>query len=1514
MSTFKCWVEGPRSKIQDPRSPTARPRGDERSRVRLDVGRWTLDLFLACLLVIGVTGLARADLDYAELLAFAEEGDLRQTVEVFSSVRSRVAGYPGCTQAADYIRRQFKEIGLQRIRTEEYGVTVPVDEGATLRIMGDEGAPIPLYGIWPNLVRTSTLPPEGLQGPLMYAPEGEFADYNGHEVEGSITLMEFNTWNNWINGAMLGTKAVIFIEPDSTAHTQGDQKYVQVPLRVPRFWISKEEGRRLAERLQTEPLEIQIQARMTWQKVPTWNLLGEIPGMDPVLKDEVIVVEAYYDAMSVVPALAPGAEMSCSITGLLQLARYFKRHPPSRTLVFLATSAHHLSLRGISDFLQRHLRKEEHYAALMTEPMNIKLFIALDLSSQTDEVGIWNSSTGFYHKRFFAPFGKTFMRLSKEVANGLGYDPAETLVNGISPTGGMSWETFVPGNISVDSEIVLEAGTPALAFVTVNDARFLVDTPLDVPDRVNYGNLARQIRFLAGIFRLAFDDPKLFPDFRMKLKDTLRGLQGRVMTFPRRSIVPDRPRPGAVAVVRTGLYKSRKGVRAMFYEMVDEHGQFKISSIRVGGVAAVEAYYMDPNTGNVIYAPNRGAQASIYKSELNVNWWMTKSMTILFPCIATDFYDTVDPRYLTKLSSIAVYGEGNTTPQEYGYSIGYGPTEPVGVLFTRPGEKVKISMSSGLIGIRFLLLNSKSVESEEKARGEGFKTSLSQDPFIRTSFQAARDMWNLDEARLRELKKYGIENQRLQMLHQKAAQEIALAEVALKATQWDAFMQHTRAALGIESRAYPDVKATQNDVIKGIVFFMALVLPCAFFAERLLFASPDIRWQILGFSGIFVVIWMFMSQVHPAFALSNPFVILLAFVILSLAVFVIALIFSRFNQQMKMTRSEMAVVHETDVSRVGASYAAFTLGISNMRRRKMRTLLTFITLLLLTFTVLSFTSVRSTLSFSQVFKNDWGTYEGALIRSKSWAPLEESTYAYAKTAFEDVADVVPRSWYISKAKNYIKVKHIRPERATSPSAKALGVIGLRPEEAHVTGLDKLLVAGAWFQRPDERTCIIPTNMADLLDIEPSEVGEAEVRVFGEVLKVRGILDARKMDELKDLDEETLTPADFQVTGSQAVQEQAKEEQREKQGLETPKAAIRPFFHLDAGNVLILPYQLLREVGGSLQSVAVRFHEGVDVRKHIERFISRLAVTLFAGIRDPETGKIHVSVYSSLGVTSFRGLSHLFIPILIAALIVLNTMMGSVYERFKEIGIYSSVGLAPVHVAFLFIAESWVYAVLGTVSGYLVGQGVAKLLIWRGWLSGFTLNYSSLSAVTSSLLVMAVVLLSAVYPARKASQMAVPDVTRRWKLPEPEGDEWRFDFPFTVGGKDVFGLCVFLVDYFEAYNEESIGVFYTKGAHLGTVRTDQGEGYTIDMDIWLAPFDLGVSQHLLFRAFPIGEHNVYAIELYIQRLSGERASWKRANQRFVNVIRKQFLIWRTVAVEVKEQYRERGRRMLAEQAA
>ncbi|HID11538.1 MAG TPA: M28 family peptidase [Candidatus Latescibacteria bacterium] len=869
---------------------------------------------LAVLLILA----GRAQAGYRDWAAEISEARLRNTVEVLSSARSRVVGYPGHEEAARYVLGRFREIGLQGVRTEEFEVTVPIDHGASLEIV-DEGRKIRLYGLWPNLVRTPTLPVEGIEGKLIYGGSGEFRDFNGKDVEGRIVLMDFNTEDNWLNAAMFGARAVIFIEPDSTMYTQAEDKFLSVPLSTPRFWISKEDARHLLRRLERE-VEVRMWSRMTWERVPAYNILGWIPGTDPVLRNDVIVVEAYYDAMSVVPALAPGAEMASGIAALLELARFFRDHPPARTLLFLATTAHHFELRGVDDFLQRHDRKEDPFIKRMTESFNrydektgkekkepgpvIKLFVGLDLSTKTDGLGVWNSSQSFYYKRYFAPFGKKFIEISRRVCKELGRDPATALVNGISPEGGRSWETYVPGEISVDSELALAVGTPALSFVTVNDARFVVDTPLDTPDKVDFANLARQTQLLACVFKEAFDDPELFPDFRMRLKDELMTLHGSVMVYPRRGFVPDRPRKGAVAVLLTGRRKSYKGVRGNFFELVDDEGRFTITCIRVRSVE-LHAFYMDPLTGDITYAPDRGVQGDkAYPMKFNMDWRDKRWMIVVFPCIATDFFDVVDPRYLSYLSKVTVFDEADSEPEEFGYFIaqpssqamGHTAVRPVGVVFTRPGTRVKLGLGAGLLGFRLLLLNALSADDPEVAKGEGYLTDRSGS-FAYTSFLAARDMWNLDEARINQLKSYAIENYRLDRLHRRARQELDLAENALREKRWDDFVKHTRAALGIESRAYPDVKATQNDVIRGIIFFMALVLPAAYFGERLLFAFPDIRKQIAGFAGIFAVIWVLLWFVHPAFQLSNPFVVLLAFVILALAILVMAIILSKFSHR-----------------------------------------------------------------------------------------------------------------------------------------------------------------------------------------------------------------------------------------------------------------------------------------------------------------------------------------------------------------------------------------------------------------------------------------------------------------------------------------------------------------------------------------------------------------------------------------------------------------------------------------
>src|SRR5207244_10779959 len=129
-----------------------------------------------------------------------------------------------------------------------------------------------------------------------------------------------------------------------------------------------------------------------------------------------------------------------------------------------------------------------------------------------------------------------------------------------------------------------------------------------------------------------------------------------------------------------------------------------------------------------------------------------------------------------------------------------------------------------------------------------------------------------------------------------------------------------------------------------------------------------------------------------------------------------------------------------------------------------------------------------------------------------------------------------------------------------------------------------------------------------------------------------------------------------------------------------------------------------------------------VMKTLTPLMHRLALNLYAGRIPSDGSRQTIDRYSSLATTSSKGLELVFFPVLIAALIVLNTMLGSVYERVREIHIFSSIGLAPSHIGMLFIAEAMVYAILGSVAGYLLGQITTKILVQFNLFEGLYLNF------------------------------------------------------------------------------------------------------------------------------------------------------------------------------------------------
>jgi len=1439
-----------------------------------------------------------------------KEEEIRKDLQYLSSLGSRIPGYPGNKKAADFVYQRFLNLGLKNVKKEEFEVTIPVDKGGQLWIAGEEKK-FKVYSLWPNLVRTSTLPPEGIEGKLLYGGKGDYAFLEGKDIKGNILLLDFNCGDRWIEWAMFGAQAIIFLEPENTHRYQADKKFLSHPLDIPRFWINREDGLYLIRRLKEKTLRVKLKARMHWEKVTTWNITGFLEGSDPELKKETIILSSFYDSISVVPSLSPGAENATGIVALLQIARVLKENPPARSILFLATSAHFQYLKGINTFIHQHLRREEPFKSRIKEPIEAKLFIGLDLSTGSDELGIWHGSREFYFQKFFAPFGKKFEKYNQEVCKVLGYPPENTLTNGISPIRGISWDTLVPEEVRVDGQLVLWTGTPSLTFFTINDSRSLVDTPLDTVGRLNLNHLLRQIKVLNGLLHLALNDKNLFPEFKMELKEDIRTLKAQLVTFnPRTSFVPSDPVKGAIAYASsTGIKKNYMGVRGFFLELTDEKGYAIFpgwTKEMLSDEVYLQGFYLDPLTGEIVLAPDLGVNGNEnYPMKVRIDLMEKEHMIVLFPCKSINVFDLMDPAFLIALDRLDVFDMGNSIPYAYGHSLilprkwsWSSRVEPVATVFAQPHTRLKVIGSSGPLGKRYLLLNSLSFTKKEEAEGIGFSADEVKSILL-TPYQGAHDMLYLNEYRIRNQIKYGISNKRLESLHGKAREFLDKATEALKHKAWGDFMHFSRRALAIESRAYPDVKATSNDVIKGIIFYLAVLLPFAYFAERLVFGFPDIKRQLIGIFGIFIVIYWIMRMVHPAFKLANaPEVILLSFILLALSVIVVSLISGKFEEQMQQMKRERAKIYEVDVGRISATAAAFALGVSNMKRRKVRTFLTSVTLILLTFTVLSFTSVKTYLRFNKILRPNKPLYQGLLIRDRVWNPIEEPALYHIENEFRGRATLAPRAWFICphiESQTFIKIR--RGEERTF----AMGLLGMTPEEAQITHLDKYLSKGRWFKEKDEEAIILPREMAELLNIKEEEVGKAKVRVMGKELTVIGILDSEKIKDLKDLDDERITPVNFTMLGAKTLK-RLEEEKTVRAGV-GGKGILESFTHMEVSTIPIVPYEFVMENGGTLQSVAVKFPKGTNIIKEAEDFVSRLGITIFTGVKDK------VWVYSAVGLTSFSGIGNLVIPILIASLIVLNTMLGSVYERIKEIGTYSSVGLAPVHIAALFIAEASVYAVLGAVAGYLLGQVIAKVMTTIGFLAGLTLNYSSLSAVSSTLLVMAVVILSTIYPARKAAQMSVPDVTRRWVLPEPQGDIWEFDFPFTISGREILGLYVFFRNYFSSYAEESVGTFYTSGVKFTSFEMKGEKGYSIEMLVHLAPFDLGVSQYTHLKAIPTGEYGIYLIRVTLERKGGEIGAWKRVNRRFLDTLRKQFLVWRTLSPRVKEEYRKEGEEIL-----
>jgi len=109
-------------------------------------------------------------------------------------------------------------------------------------------------------------------------------------------------------------------------------------------------------------------------------------------------------------------------------------------------------------------------------------------------------------------------------------------------------------------------------------------------------------------------------------------------------------------------------------------------------------------------------------------------------------------------------------------------------------------------------------------------------------------------------------------------------------------------------------------------------------------------------------------------------------------------------------------------------------------------------------------------------------------------------------------------------------------------------------------------------------------------------------------------------------------------------------------------------------------------------------------------------------------------------------------IFVGGLLVFVTMMGSVNERTREIGIFRSIGFRKGHVMQIILMEAFVIGIVGGIIGFFGGNGVAwstlPLVVEKGSYAGMNITIGLIALLLS----VSLSLFASLYPAHRASNL------------------------------------------------------------------------------------------------------------------------------------------------------------------
>jgi len=1502
--------------------------------------------------------------DIRQLLMSLNYTKVLEHAEYLSNLGSRLTGYPGFFSATEYIENYWKSLGFE-VKLEEFNVTIPIVHKCeiTVEVNGKKHL-IRAYPLWPNHVNPCPYvsPTEG--DVLVYCGSCKLEEMEGIDLKERFVLAEFPCRWYWKNALIFGAKGFIFLEGECTL-SNTIQKILNIPLNVPRLYVKGEDAELLRNLTSRGPLKIWINSSTSWEVVPVSNIICIIPGTGEY-GNEVIAIGSYYDTWSVVPELAPGAYDSLGISLLLEIARFFKSNPPKRTVWLVAFAGHYQGLWGGREFIENHfselgLRKIRMMISIELSGDSDTVAIYPYGNTYGFELLVNTLHFKYPWYREVANWVKDLERAFNEK-----FDIIEGIQQ-TYPSWIMTSPPIEPTLRCFEAEIFTEACYGGgVGIIATNSFKAYKCTPFDTIDKVDLEKLRKQVISIGYLlFQLVNLPPSSLSNVYPSRIREESGIINLVVQLSRynRSIdwFSNFTHPNAIMLISiSGMQnpelEMRLGlglapVQQAFYQGIvvpgttiglfvtgeiapgakmtrqvtpvgisiiakpDKTGKVIIKGVKPLAAVDAQAYVIDPKTGDILYATDSGPFGTA-KFRIGRLMGVVGAPAAQAPLVTPvaggiraiggagagvrAFAPRSHPafRYVPvfKATGVAIIGLSDIigitgvpqiTIEPYNFLAHdwlvwrdtlSGTTDFMAFVPSKSIIEIVLRGEGGrIVGV----LNN---ASEIYPEGYGYSIR-SHKTLILSMIDVVKCTYTLTLHRASSLAGRMTTDPRLMVYLEKAKESYRHLVKALEEKKWSYAYGYALSTWIYAHKLYSSSLNLLYQTAITAAIFLGLSIPFAFLLQRVTTAFTE-KKGILVMIGILVALNVFLSLFHPGYIISsNVIMIVLGTCVLLFDLLFIFIALNELNDIFKSIRRSLLGPYMETLRTSGTMTAGISLGIRNIRRRKLRSLLLLLSFTFVVMAMTAFTSTAVGIATIPVPLNvKEKTYTGVLLKRPIPAlrnpilPLSEQLMLGVKGFDFKGLDlkIHPRAWIYPPGEGLLIGKR---------QIKALLAVSAEEKEMFK---EEYVIKGKWFDRDDVFKIIISESLRKALSEDLKEEIEpgSRIKIWNQEFTIKGIIMDEALSGIVDIDQKEILPASL-----------------EEAQLRGAEAYLSPF------QIIIVPYKFAMEyfnVQPNVISIKIR-----GIPEDIYRFSENLALALPF---DPYYGFSERTAYGEEVYRSNRlaireryvvsGGENIVIPLVISSLTLLSVTLGMVYERVREIGILSSLGISPSSIRDIFISEVMIMSFLGSYLGYTIGTSLISLLWISGlYPKGLYPNISSTAMVITIGTFLLIAALSTIYPFSKASRLVTPTIMRKWSPPtRPRAGRWSIPLPFTATYYESYGVLEFLREYFELHSKERIGLFTLIEPPKYTEDEDKR---ILSFRMHVAPFDQGIYQKLNIMCMRLRK-DLYQFGVLIEREMGVEQIWTTTNRRLMDNIRKQFLVWRSLNPKEKEVYIRRFR--------